>query len=400
VTTPSLMTGMLPIAHTVHEYDDRQPAAATTMAEVFREAGYATLSLSSISFTGKFTNLHQGFEELHESASLPDGHDLKTAREYVDRLLPWLQAHRDVPFFVFLHVADPHDPFEARPPYAGIWADLTQRAKQEERLEKVRPYIKEPTMKRFGMPTRAELVQAGIDADAYIAYERDLYDGAIRGMDAEIGRLLDALRTLGLERETLVVFSTDHGEEFLDHGKTFHGQSVYGELSHAPLILRQPGVIPAGRVVENTVASIHIMPTILELCRLPVPDAVQGSSMLPLLFEHSGESWTDAPAYTEQSADEPDDMESYAVVFDGWKLIHNTRRDDDRPEFELFDHADDPLDQRNLADEHPELVERLAANLTAWRERALAARLPSDAETAESFDADELERLRNMGYME
>ena len=98
--------------HGVRDFADRLPAAATTLAEVYRQAGYATVSFSSILFTGQFTNLHQGFEEVHEDASLPDRESSKTSREYVDRLLPWLERHRDVPFFAFLHVADPHDPYE------------------------------------------------------------------------------------------------------------------------------------------------------------------------------------------------------------------------------------------------------------------------------------------------
>jgi len=101
VSTPTLMTSLYPSAHTVADFTDRLPAGATTLAEVFREAGFATLSMSSILFTGQFTNLHQGFEEVHESGSLPDQQSSKTARDYVDRLLPWLDAHRDVPFFVF-----------------------------------------------------------------------------------------------------------------------------------------------------------------------------------------------------------------------------------------------------------------------------------------------------------
>ena len=88
-------------------------------------AGYATLSLSSVPFTGQYTNLHQGFEELHESASLPGAGtplSAKTGREYVDRLLAWLERHRDVPFFAYLHIFDPHSPYEPYAPYNTKWS--------------------------------------------------------------------------------------------------------------------------------------------------------------------------------------------------------------------------------------------------------------------------------------
>jgi len=95
------------------------------MPEVFNAAGYATMSTSSVQFTGRLTNLHQGVEVLHERASVSDlGHSsAKTARTFVDRLAPWLDHHRDTPFFVFLHVFDPHSPFEPYRPY-----DLLPRA--------------------------------------------------------------------------------------------------------------------------------------------------------------------------------------------------------------------------------------------------------------------------------
>ena len=108
VSTPSVLTSLYPASHGVRDFSDRLPSSAVTLAEVYREAGYATLSMSSGLFTGRFTNLHQGFEEVQENGSIKgELRNSKTARVFVDRLLPWLEAHRDVPFFVFLHLQDP-----------------------------------------------------------------------------------------------------------------------------------------------------------------------------------------------------------------------------------------------------------------------------------------------------
>ena len=123
VSTPSLVTSLYPSTHGVKEFSDFLPASAVTLAEVYREAGYATVSFASNLFTGQFTNLHQGFEELHEDGSLPEIGSSKTSREFIDRFMRWLEAHEDVPFFALLHLYDPHDPFEPRPPYATLWAD-------------------------------------------------------------------------------------------------------------------------------------------------------------------------------------------------------------------------------------------------------------------------------------
>ena len=100
-------------------------------------------------------------------------------------------------------------------------------------------------------------------------------------MDVEIGRLLQTLRRLGLDESTLMVFLSDHGEEFLEHGRMFHGQSVYGELTRVPLIVRWPAGL-GGRVVDEVVQSIDVMPTLLALGGIE-PPGVQGQSLTPLL---------------------------------------------------------------------------------------------------------------------
>ena len=141
VSVTSILTSLYPASHRVSDVADRLPAAAQTLAEVYRDAGYATVSYSSVTFSGKLTNLHQGFEELHERGSLDLGdYGTKKSREYVDRLSEWLDSHRDEPFFVFLHVFDPHSPFEPRRPYNTVWSDPAEREgfdQMAEKLEKV-----------------------------------------------------------------------------------------------------------------------------------------------------------------------------------------------------------------------------------------------------------------------
>jgi arylsulfatase A-like enzyme len=412
VATPSLMTSLYPSSHGVQDFTDRLPGSAVTLAEVYRDAGYATLSFSSILFTGKFSNLHQGFEVVHEDSSLPDRNSSKTAREYVDRLLPWLEAHRDVPFFVFLHVADPHDPYKPYPPYDALWADPA-KAREHERVQKeARKFISDPLLKAFGMPTREELVKGKFDPDAFIEYDRDWYDGSIRAMDVEIGRLVERLKGLGLDRKTLLVFTGDHGEEFYDHGRSFHGQSVYGEMNNLPLVLWGPGVVPAGTTIDETVQTVDLMPTLLEVSGLRVPPGAQGHSLAPLFSGGASAGAVRAsgpsarPAISEKAETKdlggppPRDTASEAVILGGWKLIHNTKRPDGKPEFELYDHAKDPLDRRDVAATHPDEVARLAKTLEGWRKMAAAARLKPDTEEAKNVSKEELERLRSLGYIQ
>ena len=421
VSTPSIMTSLHPISHRVRDFSDRLPAAAQTLAEVYRDAGYATVSFSSVLFTGKFTNLHQGFEELHESGFFSgQKYPSKTTRDYVNRLCAWLEAHRDVPFFVFLHVFDPHDPFEPYHPYDALWADRSKKEAHEEELNKLRGGIEDPLMKMFGMPNRAEFKKAGIDPERYINHDIDWYDASIRAMDVEVGRLTERLRSLGLLEKTVLAFISDHGEEFLDHDRMFHGQTVYGELTGVPLMLYGPGHVPTGLSIGETVSSIDLMPTLLDLSHLPAPEGLQGQSLVPLMaaardsakedvtsLVGAAESlgWTNAPAFSEKaftvttSAPPPHDTESYSITHNGWKLIHNVQRSGGMAEFELYDHGKDPLDLTDLAGAHPEKVKKMAARIKSWREMAESQALP-EADSTEGLSDQELQRLRSLGYIQ
>jgi arylsulfatase A-like enzyme len=179
-------------------------------------------------------------------------------------------------------------------------------------------------------------------------------------------------------------------------------------MTNVPLILSWPGGLPAGRVVKETVQSIDLMPTLLELSHLSLPKTLQGQNLLPLLAEEGDqtrEQWQSRPAFSERVtqasriATAETEVDSFAIVTEGWKLIHNVRKPDDFPEYELFDHHNDPLNLKDLAPENPEVVERLSQQLEQWHEQALAARLPSDDEFKGGLSAQELERLRSLGYI-
>jgi arylsulfatase A-like enzyme len=405
VSAPSMLTSLYPTTVGVRDFLDRVPASATTLAEVFRAAGFATVGYSSVPFTGKFNNLHQGYEELHERAMNPA--ESKTGRHFVDRLLPWLERRQDEPFFVFLHVFDPHSPYEPVSPFNHFWITPQEAAAHRTETERLIPHIEDPLRQLSKMPYRNELEAAGLDPEHYIGDDQAWYDGSIRALDMEIQRLLERLEELGRADDTLIVFASDHGEEFLDHGKTFHGQSVYGELLRVPMLFHYPAAIPAGRVTE-TVQLIDLMPTVLNLAGLPIPAEAQGHSTVPLILPESARGagvWRPRPAVSEKPAAEapmvppPRDVESFAFQWQGYKLIHNAQRREGMAEYELYDAVTDPLDQHDLTAEQPAVVEHLAGLLEAWKKDAAADRLPSDDAAGAHLDPEELERLRSLGYV-
>jgi arylsulfatase A-like enzyme len=294
-----------------------------------------------------------------------------------------------------------------------MWANPAHKEEHEKQAKEVRKFIKEPLRQLFGMPSREELVQAGFDPVAYVNHDRDWYDGSIRAMDVEIARLVQTLAGLGLEDDTLLVFLSDHGEEFHDHGKMFHGQSVYGELTQVPLFMRWPAGLPKGKVVDDVVQSLDVMPTLLELSGLAIPDGIQGQSLTPLARQTTNgngdiaNGWKRRPAVTEKAITSPDgawapppaDTESYAINDGQWKLIHNKTRPRGGPEFELYDFVKDPLDKTDVASQHPEVVARLSKALEGWHQMAVATKLKGDAEGTKNLSPEQIQRLRSLGYI-
>ncbi len=416
VSVPSIVTSLYPSVHGVHGFHDRLPNTADTLAELYRQAGWATMAFSSIPHTGRSANMHQGYEVLHEP---PYRGGSKTAQGFIDRLLPWLGRHQDDRFFVFLHVFDPHWPYEPGAPHDAMWVDPARSDAVKQQAFAISQHASDPLKAYMGLARRREIERAGIEADAYIEHNMGWYDGSIRSMDDQLGRIQDRLNELGLADDTLVVFTSDHGEEFLDHDWMGHGHSLYTELTHVPFFLSKPGLVPAGKVIEKPVQHVDLMPTILELSGLPIPDAAQGQSLVSLMTPDAADPaqpeapgstghtpWRERPIFVERPASDhptspaPRAYSSFGVIFDGWKLIQHGEGRGETPEYELYDDVNDPLDRHDLAAERPETVARLAELLDAWRQDAAARQLESDTTVAAELTQEELERLRSLGYIE
>ncbi len=409
VSVPSILSSLYPSSHGVTDMPDRIPATVTLLAEAYRDAGYATFATSSVPFTGKLTNLQQGVDELHERSSIDEigERSPKTARAFTDRFLDWLEQRGDAPFFALLHFFDPHSPFEPLPPYERLWMDPDAIAEHRRDMEAVAAVVESEFMKIQALPKQAEMDASGVDAQRYVEREKIWYDASIRAMDVEIGRLLERLEEHGRGDSTLVALVSDHGEEFLEHGRHFHGFTAYGEMINVPLLLWWPGVLPEAAQIETTVQTLDLMPTLLDLSRIPVPAAAQGQSLLPLLVPGTPPAalgWSPRPAFSERAlapiafSGVDTGCECLSVVEDGWKLIRNTGGRPDLPEFELYDHRRDPLNRVDVAAQHPTVVERLKRTLADWHQAAVAARVEPEADA--QMSAEEIQRLRALGYVQ
>lgn len=263
------------------------------------------------------------------------------AKKITDRALAWLRAHRDDRFVLYLHYLDAHTPYAPPEEYVAMFADPAYRGKVGGTFSDVE----------------------GADAGRYDAADRKkivaLYDAALRYIDDQIGRVLAYLEESDLDRNTVVVITADHGEELWDHGRFFHGQSLYDELLHVPLLVRLPAGASAGTVVERPVRAIDVAPALLAWAGLERPETFQGRPLAEAIAAPDAPG--DELVATATQAQFPT---RYALRKDGLKLIESL----DTGKRELYELARDPREESNLAAERPEDVATLDRRLFSARE--------------------------------
>ncbi|MGH7150489.1 MAG: sulfatase family protein, partial [Planctomycetota bacterium] len=268
---------------------------------------------------------------------------------------------RDRRFFLWVHYLDPHLPYDA----PGSARSVPLSFLEDMRVGRVAP--------------AGALPQA-----------REAYAEEVLYADREIGRLLAHLRARDLEKETLVVLTSDHGEEFGEHGGFEHGHSLHDEVLRVPLLLAFPGSRHAGRRVGATVSLLDLAPTILAVAGLPPDPGAEGSSLLPLL--EGGAEPAPRAAFSESLLY---GEEAKSIRTDRWRLI--LRNGESEPL--VLDHARDPAGERADRPEDPE-VRGLRDRLVEWARRMRAeARKLEARRGAEPADAETERGLRALGYL-
>ena len=342
----SLMTGTYPAFHGVRDNGAFViPDNLDTMAGVFARNGYETAAFVAAFVLDSRWGLRGGFDTYFDDFVLPKqevvglGSVQRTAEEVVNEALAWLRRARTDPFFLWVHLYDPHTPYTPPEPYRS-------------------------------------------------RYEGHPYLGEIAYTDVQLGHLLAGLDEPTRAR-TIVVLAADHGEGLGDHGEIEHGFFVYEEAIHVPLIVNAPFEPLRGVRRTEFVSLVDVMPTILEMARLPVPDTVQGESMVALLGNEEP-PWRDA-VYAESF---------YPRLHFGWSELKTLRGERYKlivsPEPELFDLHEDPGERANVADQMNTAFAALNRQLTE-----LDARYSEGAERSPSLELDEETRARlaALGYL-
>ena len=302
LTLPShttLMTGMPPLVHGVRDNGGFVvPPEITTMAELFKAKGYATSAFVGAYVLDSKWGLNQGFDYYFDQFDLSRFEKISLASvqrpggEVMDEALRWLETNKDGPFFAWIHLYDPHTPYDPPSPFK----------------EK---------------------------------YPNNPYLGEIAYTDTQLGRLWSHLEDKGLRNKTFLVFAADHGESLGEHEEMSHGFFVYESAVHVPLIFVTPFARLRGVVSPAVVSLTDVLPTVCEMSGLVPPAQIQGHSLVPLFFKPDRPS--DRLAYAETF---------YPRFHYGWSELQSFR--DDRykiilsPEPELYDLSLDPGETTNI----------------------------------------------------
>ncbi|MGE5126918.1 MAG: sulfatase-like hydrolase/transferase [Betaproteobacteria bacterium] len=348
ITLPShssILTGLYPFEHGVRNNGNFYLAPRfETLATRLKARGYRTGAFVSSFILDRRYGLDRGFEvyDDHMEGEYAQVVTLQAERRGDRTALAlgrWIDERAkepDVPFFAWLHLYDPHEPYRPPHPFRDLFPD-------------------------------------------------DPYEGEIAFVDAIVASVLDRLRGAGLLDRTLVVVTGDHGESLGDHGETTHSMFLYEAAIRVPLVLWRPGLVPAGRVVGDPVRLVDVAPTILDLVGAPALPAPHARSLAPLLTGRGQGS--PPPAYSETLL--PKFYMNWAplrALRDGrYKLI-------EAPRPELYDLSVDPGESRNLYAERPKTAEALRQGLV----RLTAG---GDAMSVQSLDREAMEKLAALGYI-
>jgi arylsulfatase A-like enzyme len=382
----SIVSGLSPLVHQTNVYYSRLPGQVQTLAEYMREAGYLTGALGINIFLDPVYNLAQGFVDYRPFASSNEMGESFGARMlmkvFPEQFYPstagltrqavgWLESHREQDFFLWVHYYDPHDPYAPPPAF----------------LPKRKSHV---TLGNRYEVRRDVYVPAPIDRE----WIQELYRGEVRYVDAGIGELVATLKRLQLYDDSLIVLTSDHGEEFWEHGGSFHGYTLYNEVLRVPLIIKLPGSARTAEV-ETPVANPSVMPTVLELCGVAYDGGKLSYPSLAPLWGDTPQAFTPQPILS-TGVFYHEEEEPESLVFGGFKYIRWTPRMRE----ELYDLGHDPGELVSVAAAQPEKLEEARALLESEVERAreLQQKLGLTGEEIK-LEEEMKRRLRGLGYV-
>lgn len=401
----SMFTGKIPTAHGASWSHWWVDSSETTMAEILHSAGYATAGFVSGPFLLSSLNIAQGFDYYNDQLDFAGGmrnyqlvrlikslipfkfrwmDGQRGGKELTDLALSWIQRqNRKAPFFLFLNYFDPHDPYRPPPPYDQLYGSnyrgpmtgfirglYSDRRTGERRIGG-----------KNGPPLTAEDYQK----------LRDLYDGEIRFMDDQIGRLLEYFNNTKMTSNTLFIIAGDHGESIGDHKLIDHGHTLYQEQIRIPMMLVGPG-FTGGKRIQSLVRNIDVLPTLLEALRINGSLRIQGKSFLPYLNndQDDGRKYVGEVSDDPRTRVQPFQRDLKAVIDGGWKFFWSSKKTN-----QLFDLNNDPTESLDLIS----TGEHDASRLQQFLQQYLQTVEQKNASTQQNIDESTLESIKSNNYV-
>ncbi len=401
ISVPSLLSSLYPSAITSKKCPGLQDALFISLPEILEEHGYKTAAFvgPQLGLQSHLGDHFQAYEVI--SPFEKDGAEAriswnKISYWIVQGALDFLKDTKNNPFFLYIHFLDVHTPYTPAAPFDSLFWNKPISPELRHRLLMFRD---SPGYDRVnaGVVTEKEF------SDLLVSQ----YDGEIREIDYIIRELFEELDILGLSENTMIIFTSDHGEEFGEHGSYSHSGMLYDTLLRVPLIMRLPKVLPEGKVIEDQVSHVDLVPTVLEL--LGIRDrfsSVQGNSLLSLIRNKNSESFR-KEVYSEYVSNSSK-IGMRSVRTPEIKCIEHYNLYSGQPlRYEMYDLRSDPLETINVADSLPEKLGYFKNKLKAFYNSCLTLRhrLPERAgisrcEPEEELSQEEKQILKNLGYLE
>lgn len=369
---------------------DSKKKMQSSIAEVFYKAGFATAAITEGGFVSKYFHMDRGFEYYHEeegpvrlfvggkplhSDSEPIGNIASTFKE----ASKWLKNHKDKPFFLFIHTYEPHTP------YTNHYFTEGMDRGRIENVFKI-DYLK---LLRNGKLTLTKAEKQYIHA----LYESDIYSA-----DRHVGNFLALLKKIGLDDKTVIVVTSDHGEELGEHYERYsyaHGHSLKDDLLMVPLVIYDPTRKFAITKVDAQVRLMDVLPTVADLLGVEINYPTAGRSLVNYM---TNKETSDRVAISGQTKKGP----SRFSIRDGqYKYIEVVGPDKGKPlmivpKYQLYDLLKDPAEKVNLVDSRPEIAKTMAA---ALHQHVNKMTQPSIDGQPEVIDEKLRQRLKSLGYV-
>jgi len=369
----SIMTGLYPAEHGAQDFNRKIASERITLAERLRDRGYETGAIVFSAYVDPIYGFDQGFGSYRHFGNKMRRNAVSSER-IADLAVDWIRENRGRPFFLFVHFFDPH--------YNYISHGKTDLTTYDG-----------PVVSNHDIYELRE-IQDSLGAED-LAVLRSFYDEEVQFTDRHIGWILDAIDRLGIADRTIVAFTSDHGEEFREHGWIGHTRNLFEGMVRVPLVIVDPRESFARPVVSQPVENRRLPATILDLLSLrSSPGGIAGESLRPLM--EGGPEDPSSPVFAEVLFSREDKRSmKQAVVRGGWKLVFDL----DAGTFELFDLEADPGETADLAAFRPDMLEAMKALLVDWVGRMDAARGTAGDVNRMELDDTTRERLRAMGYL-